>query len=60
MIVTLWSGSVCGEKFEQQRVTGFVIRGVLLFLFAQRKTPAFLAPAHFVARFFELGERDSL
>ena len=48
------------EELEQQGVPGFVIGGVGLFLFAQRKAAAFLAPAHFVARFFELGKRDSL
>ena len=60
MMVTLCSGSVCWKQFEQQRVTGFVIGGVRLFLFAQRHAAAFLAPADFVARFFELVERDSL
>ena len=59
MMVTLCSGSVCGSKFEQQSVTGFVISGVLLFFFAERETAAFLAPANFVARFFQFGERDS-
>src|SRR5439155_708175 len=47
------------EKFEQQRVAGFVIRGVLFFLFAERETPTLLAPADFVAGFFQFGERDS-
>ncbi len=59
-MVTLWSGSVCGKKFEEKRVTGFVIGGVRLFLFAQGQAAAFLAPAHFVARFFQFAERDSL
>src|SRR5437016_5431964 len=48
------------EKFEQQRVTRFVVSGVLLFFFAQREAPALFAPTNFVARFFELGERDAL
>ena len=48
------------KKFEQQRVTRFVVSGVLLFFFAERKTSALLAPANFVARFFQFGERDPL
>ena len=59
MMVTLCNGSVCGEKYEQQRVASFVIRGVLFFFLAQREAPAFFAPANFVARFFEFSERDS-
>jgi hypothetical protein len=39
------------KKFEQQRVTRFVVSGVLLFFFAERRTSALLAPANFVARF---------
>ena len=48
------------QKFKQQRVTGFMVRGVLLFFFAERKAPTLFAPANFVARFLELGQRDSL
>ena len=59
MMVTLCSGSVCGKQFEQQGVTGFVVGGVRFFLFAQGQAAAFLAPADFVARFFEFGQRDS-
>ena len=59
MMVTLWSGSVCSEQFEQQCVTRFVISGVGLFLLAQGQAAAFLAPAHFVARFFELRQSDA-
>jgi hypothetical protein len=47
------------EQFEQQRVAGFVISGVGFFLLAQSKAAAFLAPAHFVARFFELSQGDA-
>ena len=47
------------EQFEQQGVTGFVIGGVRLFLLAQGQAAAFLAPAHFVARFFEFGQGDA-
>src|SRR5207247_11482335 len=48
------------KKFQQQRVTRFVVSGVLLFFFAERKTAALLAPANFIARFFQFGERDPL
>ena len=47
------------EQFEQQGVAGFVISGVGLLFFAQRQAAAFLAPADFVARFFEFVQRDA-
>ena len=48
------------QKLEQERVTCFVIRSVLFFFFAEGETAALLAPADFVARFFQFGEGDSL
>ncbi len=48
------------EQHEQQCVPRFVVGGVFLFFFAQRKAAAFLAPANLVARFFQFGEGDGL
>ena len=54
------------ERFRElqfghdQRVTGFVVSGDLFVAFVHRATAAFPAPAHFVARFFQLFQINSL
>jgi len=40
-------------------VTSFVISGVGFFFFAESQAAAFLAPAHFIARFLELGQSNT-
>ncbi len=60
MIVTLWSGSVFFEQHEEDGVAGLVIGGLLLVLLGNGEAAAFLAPAHLVAGFLELGEGDGL
>ena len=58
MIVTLCSGSAFGSQSRDQRVAGFMIRGVLLFVIADDQALAFHAHHHLVFGELEIELRD--